>query len=116
MMMHGAPQANELQAKLFRGLGEPSRLSILTALRDGPRTVSEIVDATGLGQPNASNHLACLRECGLVTGTQEGRYVRYALADSRVAALLDLGQDVVADVARGMYECTHPAMRGRKRD
>src|SRR5271163_3444159 len=49
-----------LQAKLFRGLSDYSRLSILQALRAGPLTVGEIVAATGLSQPNASNHLRCL--------------------------------------------------------
>jgi ArsR family transcriptional regulator, cadmium/lead-responsive transcriptional repressor len=96
----------ELKAKLFRGLGDPSRLSILETLRQGPRTVGEIVTATGLSQPNASNHLACLRDCGLVRSEPSGRFVTYALSDDRVAGLLTLGEDVLADVARGVYECT----------
>jgi DNA-binding transcriptional ArsR family regulator len=52
-----------LQAKLFRGLSDYSRLSILPVLRAGPQTVGEIVAATGLSQPNASNHLRCLSDC-----------------------------------------------------
>jgi len=55
----------QLQAKLFRGFGDPARLNILQALRNGPMTVTEIVDATGMSQSNTSNHLRCLRECGL---------------------------------------------------
>src|SRR3546814_7880402 len=47
----------ELRAKLFRGLGDASRLSILDALRTGPLSVGEIVAMTGLSQSNASNHL-----------------------------------------------------------
>jgi DNA-binding transcriptional regulator GbsR (MarR family) len=58
--------ALELKAKLFRGFADPSRLALLDALRQGERTVTELVAATGLSQPNASAHLACLRECGLV--------------------------------------------------
>lgn len=77
-----------LRGKLFRGFADPSRLAILEALRDGTRTVSELVEATGLSQPNVSNHLACLRECGLVFSTQQGRYVRYQMSDPRVAALM----------------------------
>jgi len=96
----------ELKAKLFRGLGDPSRLAILETLRAAPSTVSEIVAATGLSQPNASNHLACLRDCGLVRSEASGRFVTYALSDDRVAGLLTLGEDVLADVARGVYECT----------
>jgi DNA-binding transcriptional ArsR family regulator len=55
-----------VQARLFRGLAESSRLALLQALRDGERTVGELVALTGLSQSNASGHLACLRDCGLV--------------------------------------------------
>ncbi|MCX6070019.1 MAG: metalloregulator ArsR/SmtB family transcription factor [Chloroflexi bacterium] len=106
MLMTAALTSLELKAKLFRGLGDPSRLSILETLRRGPKTVSEIVASTGLSQPNASNHLACLRDCGLVRSEPSGRYVSYALSDDRVAGLLALGEEVLADVARGIYECT----------
>lgn len=99
-------QSIELRAKLYRGFADPSRLAILDALRDGEKTVGEIVQATGLSQPNASTHLSCLWDCGLVTRAQDGRYVRYQLSDGRVAALLDLTDDLLADVARGVYECT----------
>jgi DNA-binding transcriptional ArsR family regulator len=85
---------------------DPSRLAILIALRAGPMTVSEIVDATGLNQPNASSHLACLHDCGLVVRDQDGRYVRYRLSDKRVSTLLRLGDELLADVAKGVYECT----------
>jgi DNA-binding transcriptional ArsR family regulator len=95
-----------VKAKLFRGLGDPSRLSILEALRHGPLTVSDIVKQTGLSQSNISNHLSCLRDCGLVTAEQKGRYVWYQLSDDRVGELLKLAESLLADVARGVYECT----------
>lgn len=104
--MISAPSKTDLQAKLFRGFGDPSRLGILDALRNGPLTVSEIVEATGLSQPNVSNHLGCLRDCGLVIAEQEGRYVTYHLSDDRVGELLVLAESLLADVARGVYECT----------
>ncbi len=100
------PQAIDLKAKLFRGFADSSRLAILTALCDGPLTVTEIVEATGLSQSNASNHLACLWDCGLVAREQHGRYVRYRVSDDRVAALLHLSDELLADVAQGVYECT----------
>ena len=68
-------EAIQLQAKLFRGFGDPARLAILQVLKSGPVTVSEIVTATGMSQSNTSNHLGCLRECGLVAAEQRGRYV-----------------------------------------
>ncbi len=106
MLMNVRVQAVDLQAKLFRGFSDPSRLGILEALRDGALTVSEIVQATGLSQSNASNHLACLRDCGLVATKQEGRFVYYELTDKRVGQLLRLADELLADVARGVYKCT----------
>jgi DNA-binding transcriptional ArsR family regulator len=95
-----------LKSKLFRGFSDPSRLSILEALRTGPLTVSEIIKATNLTQSNASNHLRCLRECGLVSAESEGRQVTYRLSDDRVHDLLALAESLLSDVARGVYECT----------
>ena len=106
MLMTTQAQGTALKAKLFRGFSDPSRLSILDALRAGPLTVTEIVEVTGLSQSNASNHLACLWDCGLVARDQQGRYVRYRLSDERVAALLGLADELLADVAQGVYECT----------
>jgi DNA-binding transcriptional ArsR family regulator len=77
MLITANVQAIDLQAKLFRGFADTSRLSILESICDGPLTVSEIVVATSLSQSNVSNHLGCLRDCGLVTATQQGRYVHY---------------------------------------
>lgn len=94
------------KAKLIRGFSDPSRLSILETLRDGPSKVSEIVQATGLSQPNVSSHLSCLRDCGLVSTQQRGKYVIYQLSDPRVNEILDLTSSLLADVARGVYECT----------
>ena len=106
MLNLSRPKTIELQAKLFRGFSDPSRLSILEALRDGPQTVTEIVRATGLTQPNVSNHLACLRDCGLVSAEPQGRFVHYKFGDARVAQLLELADDLLADVANGVYKCT----------
>lgn len=107
-----APQnlALTLKAKLFRGLSDPSRLAIVETLRSGAKTVSEIVAATKLSQPNASAHLACLRDCGLLASRQEGKYVFYALADSQMEALLEAAEHILSQVTEriaccGNYEC-----------
>lgn len=113
MLLAARPQAVELKAKLFRGFADPSRLAILEALRSGPCTVGELVARTGLSQPNVSNHLACLRDCGLVTRESVGRFARYRLSDRRVEELLRLAEGVLADVAQGVYRCTRSAVRGR---
>lgn len=99
-------QATDLKVKLFRGFSDSSRLSILNALRDRPLTVNEIVEATGLGQSNVSNHLSCLRCCDLVVRQQQGRYVYYQLSDARIAKLLDLADELLADVAQGVDSCS----------
>lgn len=77
----------------------------LEALRDGSRSVNELVLATGLTQPNVSNHLACLHGCGLVAREQQGRSVVYRLSNARVAALLELADLVLDDVATGLCTC-----------
>ena len=106
MFLAPAPERTHLTAKLFRGFADPTRLAILDALRDGPRSVGEIVAATGFGQPNVSNHLACLRDCGLVASERDGRRVLVRPSDPRVAQLLALAEELLADVAQGVYACT----------
>ena len=112
MLISANPKSIELQAKLFRGFADTSRLSILESLRDGSLTVTEIVQATRLTQSNVSNHLSCLRDCGLVTAEQSGRYVYYQLSDRRVGQLLSLADELLADVAKGVYECTRYNVSG----
>jgi DNA-binding transcriptional ArsR family regulator len=117
MLITANTQAVNLRAKLFNGFADPSRLSILEALRGGnSRTVTEIVEATGLSQPNVSNHLGCLHDCGLVTREQQGRYVYYQFSDERVDLLLRLADELLADVARGVYECTRYEVRAEEPD
>lgn len=100
----------ELKAKLFRGFADTSRLAILEALRAGPRNVGELTQATGLSQSNISNHLSCLRDCGLVTSEQRSRYTYYRLADERIERLLRLAEELLSDVAQGVYQCTRYAV------
>ena len=111
MLITASARSLEIKAKLFRGFSDPSRLSILEALREGPCTVGEVVEATGLSQSNVSNHLGCLRDCGLVLSEQQGRYVSYRLSDPRVGLLLHTADELLADVARGVYECTRYTSR-----
>lgn len=66
-------------------LADPTRRRILVQLIDGPGYPAEMADEFGTTRANLSNHLACLRQCGLVTATAEGRRVRYQIADARLA-------------------------------
>lgn len=71
-------------------LADPTRRRILVELLDGPAYPTELADTFGTTRANLSNHLTCLRECGLVTATAEGRRVRYELADTRLLEALQI--------------------------
>lgn len=90
MQRHLSPAAITELAERFRALGEPARLAILDALRDGERTVGDLVEATGQAQANVSRHLAVLHGAGLVSRRREGAYVIYAVTDIQVWQLCDL--------------------------
>lgn len=102
-----------VKARFFRGFSDPSRLKILEALRVGELTVGAIVEKTGLSQSNVSNHLSCMRDCGLVAAEQRGKFVAYSQSDPRVSELLTLAETLLADVARGVYECTRYSVEER---
>jgi len=84
------PQQLRAIAERFKALAEPSRLEILQALRPGERTVSEILEATGLGQANVSKHLQTLYAGGFVDRRKDGVTSVYRLADSDVLKLCEL--------------------------
>jgi DNA-binding transcriptional ArsR family regulator len=69
-------------------LADESRRRLLVALADGPAYPSDLADELGLTRANVSNHLSCLRGCGLVKTQPEGRRVRYELADPKLARVL----------------------------
>ena len=92
-------------ARVGTALADESRRSLLVALLDGPRYPSELADMLGLSRSNVSNHLACLRGCGLVVAEAEGRRQRYRLCDPRLDhALSDLCGLVLA-----VEQCSHVA-------
>ncbi|MEC3955875.1 metalloregulator ArsR/SmtB family transcription factor [Nocardia sp. CDC153] len=76
-------------ASTLQALATPSRLLILTELRQGPLPVTELAQAVGMEQSAVSHQLRLLRNLGLVTGTRTGRSIIYSLYDTHVAQLLD---------------------------
>jgi ArsR family transcriptional regulator, cadmium/lead-responsive transcriptional repressor len=92
-------------AKLFRGFGDRSRLSILLAIETEAKTVNEIVEATGLTQPNVSNHLSCLRECGMVVATPNGKFNIYELTDPVVGQMLSCARQLADKTASELDRC-----------
>ncbi|NMP21748.1 ArsR/SmtB family transcription factor [Sulfobacillus harzensis] len=96
-----------VRAKFFRGLADPSRLVLLLALQTGEKTVGRLRDETGLSQSNVSNHLACLKDCGLVLSRQEWRHVYYRIADAQILKLLHLADAIVAANAQRIADCVN---------
>lgn len=81
--------------RVGRALADDSRRRILMELLRGPAYPAELAEALGLGKANTSNHLSCLRGCGMVVAEPEGRRVRYELANERVAVALRALAEVV---------------------
>ncbi len=79
---------SEIKAELFKALGHPGRVRILEVLRDGDRTVAELVPLVGLEASHLSQQLGVLRRAGVVTSTRSGSSVTYAIANDEVVELL----------------------------
>lgn len=87
----------EVLARFGRALADPIRCRLLLALRESPAHPSDLAERLGISRTRLSNHLACLRDCGLVVTVPDGRRTRYELADERLGhALDDLRAAVVA--------------------
>ena len=98
--------------EVARALADPLRLAVLQHLMGGPATVSEIVAVTGQSQPNVSNHLAVMREGGLVRAGREGRQRVYELRDASVAQLVE-ALTAVAGAVPARYRESPPLARAR---
>ncbi|QES51436.1 transcriptional regulator [Streptomyces venezuelae] len=79
----------EVLARFGRALADPIRCRLLLEIREAPAYPSDLADRLGISRTRLSNHLACLRDCGLVVAVPEGRRTRYELADSRLGHALD---------------------------
>jgi ArsR family transcriptional regulator len=79
---------SELKAELFRALAHPGRVRVLEILRDGERTVAELVPLVGLEPSHLSQQLAVLRRAGVVSSRRAGPSVMYAIRDEAIVDLL----------------------------
>ncbi|GFG50966.1 transcriptional regulator [Mycolicibacterium agri] len=80
---------SDVLSRFGYALSDPTRAEILLLLRDAPGYPSELADKIGVTRQIVSNHLACLRGCGLVVAEPEGRRSRYRLADARIGHALE---------------------------
>ncbi|WP_294179870.1 helix-turn-helix transcriptional regulator [uncultured Schumannella sp.] len=97
----------DVLTRLGRAMADPSRSRILLALLENPGYPAELARDLDLTRSNVSNHLSCLRGCGFVTATPEGRQPRYEIADPHLGHALTELLAVVATVDAGV-PCENP--------
>ena len=85
-----AVEIYELHARVCKAIADAKRLLIINELWDGPRTVGELADVLGIPQANASQHLAILRDRGIVTARRSGSNIHYSLTSRKVIEAIDL--------------------------
>ncbi len=88
-------------ARFGHALSDPTRTRVLLTLREGPAYPADLAELVGVTRQSMSNHLACLRGCGLAVAVPEGRRARYELADSRLGHALGDLLDLVLVVDPG---------------
>src|SRR5450756_1358963 len=92
-------------ACMFRSLGDPTRLVIVQHLALGEHRVVDLTTHLGLAQSTVSAHLACLRDCGLVTSRPQGRASMFSLAHPELLALLSAAEKLLAATGDAVVLC-----------
>ncbi len=90
---------------MFRSLGDPTRLAIVQHLALGEHRVVELTAHLGLAQSTVSAHLACLRDCGLVTSRPQGRSSLFSLARPELLELLSSAERLLAATGDAVVLC-----------
>jgi ArsR family transcriptional regulator len=85
-----AAEVSDLHARVCKAIADGKRLLIINELRDSPRSVSELAAALHIAQANASQHLAILRDRGIVTARRSGSSIYYGLTSKKIVAAIDL--------------------------
>jgi DNA-binding transcriptional ArsR family regulator len=99
-MLTIAPQL-EVMNRLGRAMADPTRSRILLTMLEAPVYTVDLAQRLGLTRSNVSNHLACLRGCGIIAAVPEGRRTRYEIADGHLTKSLTALVDVVLAVDDG---------------
>lgn len=98
----------DVMNRLGRAMADPTRSRILMTLLEGPRYPAALSRELELTRSNVSNHLTCLRDCGIVVAEPEGRQTRYEIADPHLTAALTALVDVTLAVDESA-PCVDPA-------
>jgi ArsR family transcriptional regulator, virulence genes transcriptional regulator len=103
------PTILELHARVCKTMAHPLRLALLNALRDGERSVNDLAEAIGATQSLVSQHLAVLRNQGLLHTRRSGNEVYYSIAYPKMVEACDLLREVLFEHLRAQEELTHLA-------
>ncbi|MEW6033616.1 MAG: metalloregulator ArsR/SmtB family transcription factor [Chloroflexota bacterium] len=104
----------ERQAHICKALSDPKRIMIIHELREGERTVGDLVGALGLAQANLSQHLAVLRDKGLVVAQRRGNNVFYSLVSPKITEACDMVRQVLAEQFERSQELAGGLLADRK--
>jgi len=92
-----ALEIHQLHARICKAIADPKRLLIINELRNGPMTVGELSDALEISQSNCSQHVAILRDRGVVNAERSGTSVSYSLRSNKVVQAVDLLREFMAE-------------------
>jgi DNA-binding transcriptional ArsR family regulator len=95
----------DMKIKFLHGFAHKVRIQILECIKEEEKTVSQIVADLNVSQSSISQHLACLKGCGLIVGRQEGKYMYYSLRNQQVRDLLSMFDVVLEDVQNDIASC-----------
>ncbi|PWU70147.1 MULTISPECIES: ArsR/SmtB family transcription factor [Gracilibacillus] len=95
----------DTKVKFLHGFSHKTRIQILDCIKNKEKTVSQIVDDIATSQSNISQHLACLKGCGIIVGRQQGKYIYYSLRNQQVRDLLSMFDEVLLDVQNEVASC-----------
>jgi ArsR family transcriptional regulator, cadmium/lead-responsive transcriptional repressor len=110
MGMSSAGKA-EVASALFHGFSDRTRLAILLSLLEGEKRVVDLVREVGSSQSNVSGHLACLKDCGLVTDHPHGRQTFYEIAGKEVVGVLRAADRLLAVNGHQIEMCPRSGVR-----
>lgn len=94
----------QVKAEFFKTLSHPARIRVLELLRDGERSVGELIPEVGLEASHLSQQLAVLRRANIVTSRKEGSSVIYAVVDPRIFELLAVAKAILTSSLTGTKE------------
>ncbi|NQD65411.1 helix-turn-helix transcriptional regulator [Bacillus haikouensis] len=95
----------DTKIKFLQGFANKMRIQILDCIKEEEKTVSEIIKDLDGSQSSISQHISCLKGCGLIVGRQEGKYIYYSLSNQKVRDLLTMFDEVLEEVQNDVACC-----------